>query len=116
MTMTAAIDIAIPRIIDLSRRVNRKVFTIDRCVILLLLNCCKDGLQYREIKNMLPMSDGKLIADLTTLVNGRLLNKSSHQWDNKVLDVYTISDDGVSEMQQWREFFHACEKMLEMCK
>jgi hypothetical protein len=116
MKMTIAFDDALRQMINDSHQINKKVFTTDRCVILLLLYCCKDGLQYREIKNLLKISDGKLIADLNTLEKEIFISKHFEKLDNKTLDVYIISEKGVSEIKKCREFFTLHVQLQEMCE
>jgi hypothetical protein len=114
--MMVAFDDSLWQLIHDSHQINKKVFTIDRSVILLLLHCCKDGLQYREIKSLLKISDGKLIADLTTLENGGFVSMRAEKLDNKILDVYTISEKGIVEIKKCREFFSLHVQLQEMCE
>nr|MDO8084971.1 hypothetical protein [Candidatus Sigynarchaeum springense]MDO8116271.1 hypothetical protein [Candidatus Sigynarchaeota archaeon] len=114
--MKSVLDDAIQEMLNAARLLNKKAFTIDRCIILVLLYCCSDGLQYRELKNMLEISDGKLIADLTALVKEALVQKRTELWDNKSLDIYTIDEHGIAEVERCKAFFDACQKIRGGCK
>lgn len=110
------LDNAMLRMINDSRQLSKKAFTIDRCIILLLLSCCLDGLQFRELKQLLKISDGKLIADLNTLSDNGWVKKTAEQWDNKLLDVYILSESGSDETAKCENFFGSCLKFKERCR
>ncbi len=115
LSMGTVLDDAIRSTIDTARLLNKRSFTIDRCVILVLLYCCSDGMQYRELKSMLAISDGKLIADLTALVQAGLVRKRTELWDNKSLDVYTLDEYGIAEVELCKKFFDAYQKTQGAC-
>jgi DNA-binding MarR family transcriptional regulator len=73
----------IQTLLDLSDKLNSKTITLTRSLILGLLAYFADGIQYRELKNALKISDGKLIANLNELKTMGYISKSEVQMDKK---------------------------------
>ena len=55
------------RLLETSETLNGQTLSLTRCVILALLAYFVDGVQYRELKASLKISDGKLISNLKLL-------------------------------------------------
>lgn len=75
-----------------------------RCLILSLLTYFADGLQYRELKVTLNVSDGKLISNLNQLEKFSYIKKSTIKFDNRKLTVYSITNTGAREMKKMSEW------------
>ena len=66
-----------------------------------------DGLQYRELKAALKISDGKLISNLNQLKNMGYIKKNDVILDRKKLDVYSLTEEGRKEIKkivEWMEY------------
>jgi DNA-binding PadR family transcriptional regulator len=57
-----------------------------------------DGLQYRELKATLKVSDGKLISNLNQLRNMGYVKKSTARLERKKLDIYYLTPEGKKEL------------------
>ncbi|MGQ4834282.1 MAG: transcriptional regulator [Candidatus Asgardarchaeia archaeon] len=88
------------RLLMQSKKVNSEVITQTRLMILALLMHFIDGVQYRELKSALDVSDGKLISNLRKLEKFRYIKKEEIVVGKKKLDVYSITDDGISELKR----------------
>ena len=62
--MNNGTDNRIELLIENSKRIDFKTFNITRCIILMLLSHFKDGLQFRELKSFLKITDGNLQSNL----------------------------------------------------
>ncbi|MHA1683029.1 MAG: transcriptional regulator [Promethearchaeota archaeon] len=60
----------------------------------------RGGLQYRELRAALKVSDGKLIANLNVLKEMGYLTKSEEQLDRKKLDIYYSTSKGREELEK----------------
>lgn len=94
----------IARFLELSRRVNSKAVTLTRCLILVLIGYSLDGIQYRELKATLRISDGRLIANLNQLTELGYIRKSEVELDRRKLDVYFLTDEGKDELKTMKQF------------
>lgn len=93
-------------LLEASSKLNSRAISLMRCLILALLAYSIDGLQYREIKAALNISDGKLISNLNILNSMGYLKKTEVELDNKKLDVYSLTNEGRKEMEKiarWME-------------
>ena len=93
-------------IIENSKKINSKAFTLTRCILLALMNFNKDGLQFRELKPLLNISDGKLKSNLDFLEEVEYIQKVQILLDRKKLHIYLITEVGESElknMANWME-------------
>ena len=88
----------IQNLLDISEKLNTKTISLNRCLILGLLSYFADGIQYRELKSALKISDGKLIANLNELKSMDYIKKSEVEVDQKKVDVYFLSEQGRNEL------------------
>lgn len=84
-----------------------------RCLILSLLNYFIDGLQYRELKAALKISDGKLISNLNQLEKFSYIKKSTIKFDNRKLTVYSITNSGKKEMKKITEWMELMIQVVQ---
>ena len=117
MNMVSEFDQRFADILEISRRINSDVINLTRCTLLAVVYCFKDGLQYRQLKANLDISDGKLISNLNKLRDMGYVEKKEEVLDKKTLDVYTISSKGEEELKKvlvWADlisrFKEACDK------
>ena len=83
-----------------SEILNSKVISLTRCLILVLLSYFVDGIQFRELKAALKMSDGKLISNLNDLKTMGYIGKSEVEVDRRKVDVYTLTEKGRLELSK----------------
>lgn len=80
-----------------------------RCLILALIAySVDDGLQYRELKSALNVSDGKLIANLNRLLKMGYIYRQQVRLDRRQLNIFTLTDEGKKELEtimRWIESF-----------
>ncbi len=74
-----------------SERLNSRLVSLARCLILALLAYFLAGIQFRELKAALKMSDGKLISNLNGLRAMGYIVKSEAEVDKKKVDVYCLT-------------------------
>lgn len=101
----------IQKLLDLSDKLNTKTVTLTRCLILGLLSYFADGIQYRELKTSLKMSDGKLIANLNELKTMSYISKSEVQVDQRTIDIYVLTEKGRAELTKIIEWMKTIEKI-----
>jgi len=87
-------------LLDASQRINSKTISLTRCLLLSLLAYFADGLQYREMKTALGISDGKLIANLQQLEAMGYVEKSAAKLGRKKLAVYSLTPEGRKEVNK----------------
>ncbi len=83
-----------------SEKLNNRIVTLARCLILALLAYFVDGIQFRELKAALKMSDGKLISNLNELRAMGYIVKSEAEVDKKKVDVYSLTTNGRTELSK----------------
>jgi DNA-binding MarR family transcriptional regulator len=101
----------IQELLDLSEKLNSKTISLTRCLILGLLSYFADGIQYRELKSALKMSDGKLIANLNELKTMEYIEKAEVEIDQKKIDVYSLTEKGRNELNKVVEWMKIIEKI-----
>jgi DNA-binding MarR family transcriptional regulator len=101
----------IHNLLEVSDKLSSKTVTITRCLILGLLAYFSDGIQYRELKTALKASDGKLIANLNELKIMGYIAKSEVQVDQRIVDVYSLTEKGRSELNKIIEWMKTIEKV-----
>jgi len=100
---------------ETSKRLNSRAVSLTRCLILVLIGYSIDGLQFRELKAALKISDGKLIANINELLRMNYITKSECELDNKRLDIYELTEDGKKELEkisQWMELVSKAVKQI----
>ncbi|MBM3292555.1 hypothetical protein FJY84_07740 [Candidatus Bathyarchaeota archaeon] len=103
----------IQSLIENSVTFNNKTITVNRSLILFLLSYFKDGLQYRELKNSLNISDGKLASNLNYLHDFGYLKKEEVEIDNKKLDVYFLTELGRREVEKIFEWMELAIRLVK---
>jgi len=91
-------------LLNASEKLNSQTVSLTRCLILALLSYFVDGIQFRELKSALTMSDGKLIANLNVLRTLGYIGKSEVYVDKRKLDVYSLTAKGKSELNKITEW------------
>jgi DNA-binding MarR family transcriptional regulator len=93
-------------LLDASEKLNSQTVSLTRCLILALLSYFVDGIQYRELKSALKLSDGKLIANLNVLRTLGYIAKSEADVDERKLDIYSLTAKGKSELNKIAEWMN----------
>jgi len=104
---------SIQTFLQASNRINSRTVSLTRFQILMLLAFFKDGLQYRELKVALKISDGKLISNLNLLVGLKYISKFKAQIDNKELDVYVLTNNGEKELEKMTAWMGFIQKVMQ---
>jgi DNA-binding MarR family transcriptional regulator len=114
--MDSEFDRQFETILEFSRKINSNVINLTRSTLLAVICCFKDGLQYRQLKASLNLSDGKLVSNLNKLREMGYLMKTEESLDNKMLDVYTISNTGEEELKKMLAWAQLISKFKEACE
>ncbi len=72
-----------------------------------------DGVQYRELKASLKVSDGKLFSNLQLLKRFGYIEKSEVEVDNKKVDVYGLNTQGRKELNKIRRWMRLVDKVAK---
>ncbi len=107
------VDNLIQKILVDSEKLNSGVFTITRCIILAFSSYFRDGIQFREFKSVLNISDGKLASNLNKLVDLGYLNMEVVLIDKKNINVYTITPMGIEEIEKIETFIDLLKLLVE---
>jgi len=106
-------DELIKKIFEKKNQINSDMFTLTRCILLALNSYFIDGLQFRELKTALKISDGNLASNLNYLIKMGYINKNEMEFDNKKLHYYTITDNGKEELKKILKWVELIKKLLE---
>lgn len=106
-------DEIIKEIFEKKNQINSDTFTLTRCILLALNSYFIDGLQFRELKTALKISDGNLASNLNYLIKMGYINKNDTEFDNKKLKFYTITDKGKEELKKILNWMELIKKLLE---
>jgi len=101
------------QIFERKNQINSDTFTITRLILLALNSYFIDGLQFRELKSALKISDGNLASNLNYLIKMGYINKNDIEFDKKKLHYYTISDKGKEELKKILNWTGLIKKLLE---
>ncbi len=96
----------IKNLIENSKKINSKAFTLTRCILLALMKFNKDGLQFRELTPLLNISDGKLKSNLDFLGEVGYIDKVQIKLDQRKIHIYLITEEGENELKNiinWME-------------
>jgi DNA-binding MarR family transcriptional regulator len=96
--------------------INSKIFTPTRILILNLIQFHREGLQFRELKEGIKISDGNLYSNLELLKNLDLLESEKVQIDNKMLEIYTITEKGAQELAKIDSWLQKLQKLKKWGK
>jgi DNA-binding MarR family transcriptional regulator len=100
-------------IFERKNQINSDTFTITRLILLTLNLYFIDGLQFRELKSALKISDGNLASNLNYLIKMGYITKNDVDFDNKKLHYYTISDNGKEDLKKILNWVGLLMKLLE---
>ncbi len=106
-------DEIIKEVFEKKNQINSNTFTLTRFILLALLLYFIDGLQFREFKGALKVSDGNLASNLNYLIKMGYINKNDTKFDNKKLRFYTIRDKGKEEIKKILNWIELIKKMLK---
>jgi DNA-binding HxlR family transcriptional regulator len=101
------------RLLETSETLNSQVLSLTRCVILALLAYFVGGVQFRELKASLKISDGKLISNLKLLKKLGYVEKNEVEVDRKKIDVYSLNQKGRNELNKITEWMKIIEKVAK---
>lgn len=99
-------------LLDDSNKLNASAMSLTRCLILALLSYFVDGIQYRELKAALKISDGKLIANLNKLRSMQYIEKFETEINHSKIDLYTLSPKGRNELNKVIEWMELVQKVV----
>jgi DNA-binding MarR family transcriptional regulator len=100
-------------LLEASETFNAQTLSSTRCVILALLAYFVDGVQFRELKASLKISDGKLISNLKLLKKFGYIEKAEVEVDRKKIDVYSLNSKGRNELNKITEWMKLIEKVAK---
>jgi DNA-binding MarR family transcriptional regulator len=100
-------------LLEASETFNAQTLSLTRCVILSLLAYFVDGVQFRELKASLKISDGKLISNLNLLKKFGYIEKAEVEVDRKKIDVYSLKSKGRNELNKITEWMKLIEKVAK---
>lgn len=103
----------VSRLLETSETLNSQTLSVTRCVILALLSYFVDGVQFRELKASLRISDGKLISNLKILKKLGYIEKSEVEIDRKKIDLYSLNSKGRKELSKITEWMKLIEKLTK---
>ena len=106
-------DEIIKEVFEKKNQINSNTFTIKRLSLLALNSYFIDGLQFRELKTALKISDGNLASNLNYLIKMGYINKNNVVLDNKKLHFYTITNNGKGELKKIINWIELIKKLLE---
>lgn len=110
--MNVVSDNIIKDLIESSKKINSKAFNLTRCLILSLINFYKDGLQFRELKTFLNISDGKLQSNLDFLIEISYIKKIKVDLDQKSIHIFMIDKLGKNELKKIIEWISYLKKKV----
>lgn len=99
--------------LEASNRLNTKTLSLTRFQILALLGYFSDGVQYRELKSGLNISDGKLISNLQLLKSMKYVDCFPVEIDSKKLDVYVLTKQGREELEKMTSWMKLAENLVQ---
>ncbi|NVM37247.1 MAG: transcriptional regulator [Candidatus Lokiarchaeota archaeon] len=111
--MNSSQDELFKEIFEKKNQINSDTFTITRFLLLALNSYFIDGLQFRELKSALKISDGNLASNINYLIRMGYINKNDMEFDNKKLHYYTITDKGKQELTKILDWTDLIKKLLE---
>ncbi len=101
-------------IVESSKKINSKVLTLTRCMLLALMWFNEDGLQFRELKTILDISDGKLKSNLDFLLELGYIKKIPIRLDQKDMHIYMVKDSGKNELKKIIKMVELIKKVEEL--
>ena len=105
---------SIKRLFDTSKRVNSKTVSLVRTLILVLIGYSVDGIQYRELRAALKISDGQLTSNLNQLVAMTSLGKQEATLDNRKVDIYVLTEEGKDELDRIGQWMNSVQNVVKL--
>ncbi len=87
--------------------------TVIRGLILILVSYFRDGLQYRELRNVLKISDGKLASNLDYLFEMNYITKEEIEINHKKLIVFFLTEQGKQEVKKLSSYMELAIKVIK---
>lgn len=106
-------------LLNKSEKINGVTISLTRSLILTLLSYFMDGIQWRELKASLNISDGKLISNLNKLIELQYINKCKEKINNRKVDIYVLNDNGKRELErivEWMDILKKVAKEKSQCQ
>lgn len=104
-------------LLDTSKVVNSKAISLIRCLISVLVAYSHDGIQYRELKAALNISDGKLISNLNRLIEMGYIEKKEVKLDRKTMSIYLLTKEGEQELKRIEKWIETFQRVLsQVCE
>jgi len=97
-----------------SRSLNNDIFSLTRLELLILIHYSIEGVQFRELKATLGISDGNLKSNLSKLESLKYIERSEVVMDNKTLSSYTLTDQGSKEVEKIMQWMKVAIKLGEV--
>ena len=91
-------------LINKGKTLNIKVFNLNRYILLSLISHIRDGVQFRELKAALDLSDGNLYSNIHFLIRMGMISAKKTQFDNKEIEFYTITKKGIEEIEKFLDW------------
>ncbi len=111
-----SINQILDKIIKGTERINSKACTLNRSLLLALFYYFIDGIQFRELKTALNISDGNLSSNLKVLTKINYLKEEDTILDKKKIKYYTITKNGKKELEKIMNWIELIKKLLERDK
>lgn len=100
-------------IIKGTERINSKACTLNRSLLLALCYYFIDGIQFRELKAALNISDGNLSSNLRVLTKVDYLKEEETVLDKKRIKYFSITKNGKKELEKIINWIELIKKLLE---
>ena len=100
-------------LLEASETLSDQTVSVTRCTILALLAFFVGGVQYRELKTALNISDGKLFSNLKILKKLGYIEKAEVEIDNKKVDIYSLNAKGRKELTKITQWMKIIEKVAK---
>jgi len=95
-------------LVEAATALNSKLVSLPRLEIMgFLVDAAPDGIEYRELKAGLGMSDGKLVTNLKSLADMGYLVAKRAKVERKKLTVYFLTPDGLAAWHQTRRWLQS---------
>lgn len=101
------------RYLEDSIKLNDKIMSTSRFLLLVILFYSVDGLQFREIKSALNVSDGWLSSNLKPLINMKYVHEIKTTIDDEKVTIYILTNLGKRELFKFFEWMKQGLKVVE---
>ncbi|MFX1457712.1 MAG: transcriptional regulator [Promethearchaeota archaeon] len=98
-------------LIEKSQMINSKAFNLTRCLLLALMSFNRNGIQYRELKTLLNISDGKLKSNIDYLEELEYIKSVQVILDQRKVHIYMITDLGENELKKISDLMMIMKKV-----